>query len=117
MPTKDTTAATATVAKVVALRGLGLLIASSLFRRNALTAPRFAFKFELGLAGLILERVPHPLAQGGETRVGQRLARPGMRQIDVDDLLDAARPALQHRDTIAEQDRLLDRVRDEQHAR
>jgi hypothetical protein len=45
---------------------------------------------------------------------GDELERARPRQCDLDHLLDAARPCRHHHDLVAEQDRLVDRVGDEQ---
>src|SRR3954465_11277818 len=49
------------------------------------------------------QRPPDMLAQRGEAGLAQRLAGAGTRQIDHDRFADAARPSLQHEDTIAHQ--------------
>src|SRR5207302_17159 len=72
-------------------------------------------ELELGRARLGHQGGPDVLAQLGETRLAQRLARARTRQVDRDHLMDAARTSLEHDDAVAEQYRLLDRVGDEQH--
>src|SRR5579885_1578831 len=74
-----------------------------------------AFENEFGFARLPHQRRPHPLAQFGKARLAQRRARARLRQVDGDGLVDARGPALEHDDAMAEQHRLFDRVRDEDH--
>src|SRR6185437_1646529 len=74
-----------------------------------------AFELEFGFLRLVHQRAPHALAQFGETRLAQCRARARMRQVDGDGFMDARWPALEHDHAVAEQDGLLDRVRDEDH--
>src|SRR3569833_3590398 len=72
-------------------------------------------QFEFGGAGFAHQCRPDPLAQFGEARFAQGVARARMRQIDGDDFVDAGGPTLEHDAAMAEQHRFLDRMRDEDH--
>src|SRR5262245_15144071 len=83
-------------------------------RRGALLSA-LAFELEFGFARLLHQCSPDALAQLGEARQPERLARARLRQIDGDDLVDARGPPLQHDHPVAEQHGLLDRMGDEDH--
>src|SRR6266545_703453 len=69
------------------------IMAFSLDRRDG--SPSRFLQMELGLAGLAHQRSPYPLAQLGEARQAQRVARARPRQIDRDGLVHAARPSFE----------------------
>src|SRR6478672_6156713 len=88
-----------------------MVLSSDLTRAIRLLFFQLKFRFP----SFAHQRLPDMLAQRGEARLAQCLARARMRQIDLDRFADAARPSLQHENTVAHQHGFFDRMRDEHH--
>src|SRR5438876_1120682 len=77
--------------------------------------PRLSALFQHGLANIVFDQPPDAVDVADE--FGRALHRQGARprQLHLDDLADAARPAAEHHHAVGEINRLVDLVGDEEH--